>query len=145
MTRRSLLRRGAAFGVGTSALGGLLRSRFVAAQESGEAVELAVWLTEDPGTANAVTELIDEYTRVNPNVTITTTFTGSDIVNPTLIPALNAGEGPDVWMGGIGPGQPAAIIEAGHALDLTPYYCELGWNEIIPEGIVNYTSSGGKL
>jgi raffinose/stachyose/melibiose transport system substrate-binding protein len=145
MTRRGLLQRGAALGLGISALGGALGSPLVAAQESGEAVELAVWLTEDPGTANAVTELIDEYTQVNPNVTITTTFTGSDIVNPTLIPALNAGEGPDVWMGGTGPGQPAAIIEAGHALDLTPYFCELGWNEIIPEGIVNYTSSGGKL
>ena len=48
-------------------------------------------------------------------------------------------------MGGTGPGQPQAIIEAGHALDLTPYFCELGWNEIIPEEIVNYTSSDGKL
>jgi raffinose/stachyose/melibiose transport system substrate-binding protein len=145
MTRRGLLQRGAALGLGTTALGGVLGSRIAAAQESGEPAELAVWLTEDPGTANAVTELIAEYAQVNPNVTITTTFTGSDIVNPTLIPALNAGEGPDVWMGGTGPGQPAAIIEAGHALDLTPYFCELGWNEIIPEGIVNYTSSDGKL
>ena len=61
------------------------------------------------------------------------------------MPALNAGEGPDIWAGGTGPGQPQAIIEAGHALDLTPYFCELGWNEIIPEEIVNYTSSDGKL
>ena len=48
-------------------------------------------------------------------------------------------------MGGTGPGQPAAIVAAGHALDLTPYFCELGWNETIPETIVNYTSSDGKL
>jgi raffinose/stachyose/melibiose transport system substrate-binding protein len=143
MTRRGLLQRGAALGLSASAFGSVLSSQAVAAQD--EPVELAVWLTEDPGTANAVTELIAEYMQENPNVTITTTFTGSDIVNPTLIPALNAGEGPDVWMGGTGPGQPAAIIEAGHALDLTPYFCDLGWNEIIPAGIVNYTSSDGKL
>jgi raffinose/stachyose/melibiose transport system substrate-binding protein len=145
MTRRGLLQRGAALGLGASAFGSLVSSRAAVAQESGEPVELAIWLTEDPGTVNAVTELIDEYMQANPNVTISTTFTGSDIVNPSLIPALNAGEGPDVWAGGTGPGQPAAIIEAGHALDLTPYFCELGWNEVIPEGIVNYTSSDGKL
>ena len=81
----------------------------------------------------------------NPNVHVESTFFGSDLFNPTLVPALNAGEGPDIWAGGTGPGQPAAIIEAGHALDLTPYFCELGWNEIIPEQIVNYTSSDGKL
>ena len=145
MTRRGLLRRGAALGLSASALGGVLGSGAVAAQESGEPAELTIWLSGEPGTTNAVTEIIDEYMQENPNVTITTTFVGSSLFNPTLVPALNAGEGPDVWMGGSGPGQPAAIIEAGHALDLTPYFCELGWNEIIPEGIVNYTSSGGKL
>jgi hypothetical protein len=81
----------------------------------------------------------------HPNVTIETTFVGSSLFNPTLLPALNAGEGPDIWMGGTGPGQPAAIVAAGHALDLTPYFCEMGWNETIPDTIVNYTSSGGKL
>ena len=143
MTRRGLLRRSAALGLGASALGGALGSRVVTAQD--QPVELTIWLNGEPGTVNAVTEILDEYMQENPNVTITTTFVGSSLFNPTLVPALNAGEGPDVWMGGSGPGQPAAIIEAGHALDLTPYFCELGWNEIIPEGIVNYTSSDGKL
>jgi raffinose/stachyose/melibiose transport system substrate-binding protein len=143
MTRRGLLRRGAALGLGASALGGVLGSRVIAAQD--EPVELTIWLNGEPGTVNAVTEILDEYMQEHPNVTITTTFVGSSLFNPTLVPALNAGEGPDVWMGGSGPGQPAAIIEAGHALDLTPYFCELGWDEVIPEGIVNYTSSDGKL
>jgi raffinose/stachyose/melibiose transport system substrate-binding protein len=143
MTRRGLLRRGAALGLGASALGSALGSPAVAAQD--EPVELTIWLNGEPGTVNAVTEILDEYMQEHPNVTITTTFVGSSLFNPTLVPALNAGEGPDVWMGGSGPGQPAAIIEAGHALDLTPYFCELGWDEVIPEGIVNYTSSDGKL
>jgi raffinose/stachyose/melibiose transport system substrate-binding protein len=143
MSRRVLLQRGAALGLGASALSGVFGSRAVSAQD--EPVELTIWLNGEPGTVNAVTEILDEYMQENPNVTITTTFVGSSLFNPTLVPALNAGEGPDVWMGGSGPGQPAAIIEAGHALDLTPYFCELGWDEIIPEGIVNYTSSDGKL
>ena len=144
MTRRGLLGSGMALGLGASTFGSLLSARAMT-QESGEPIELTVSLSDDPGSATVITEIFDEYMQENPNVNITTTFVGSDIVNPTLLPALNAGEGPDVWMAGTGPGQPAAIIEAGHALDLTPYFCELGWNEVIPEGIVNYTSSEGKL
>ena len=143
MSRRGLLRRGAALGFGMSALGSMFGSRAVDAQD--QPVDLTIWLNGEPGTVNAITEILDEYMQENPNVTITTNFVGSSLFNPTLVPALNAAEGPDVWMGGTGPGQPAAIIEAGHALDLTPYFCELGWNEIIPEEIVNYTSSNGKL
>ena len=92
----------------------------------------------------AFSEIVDEYMQENPNVHVELTFFGSDLFNPTLVPALNAGEGPDIWAFGTGPGQPQAIIEAGHALDLTPYFCSLGWNEIIPEQIVNYTSSDGQ-
>lgn len=144
VSRRGLLRGGAALGLGATALGGFGARRGYA-QASGEPVDLTIWLNGEPGTVNAVTEILDQYMQENPNVTVETTFVGSSLFNPTLVPALNAGEGPDVWMGGSGPGQPQAIIEAGHALDLTPYFCELGWNEIIPEQIVNYTSSDGKL
>ena len=146
VTRRGVLRGGAAFGLGAAALSGFGARRGFA-QESGEPVNLTIWLNGEPGTVNAVTEILDAYMQENPNVTVETTFVGSSLFNPTIVPALNAGEGPDVWMGGSGPGQPQAIVEAGHALDLTPYYCdpEFGWNEIIPEEIVNYTSSDGKL
>jgi raffinose/stachyose/melibiose transport system substrate-binding protein len=145
LSRRRLLRRGAALGLGAAAAAGLGSGRRAAAQESGEPVSLTVWLNGEPGTVNAVTEILDQYMQENPNVTVETTFVGSSLFNPTLLPALNAGEGPDIWMGGTGPGQPAALIAAGHALDLTPYFCELGWSEVIPEEIVNYTSSDGKL
>jgi raffinose/stachyose/melibiose transport system substrate-binding protein len=143
MTRRALLRQGAVLSLGASALGSMLGSRTIAAQD--QPVELTIWLEGEPGTVTAFSEIIDEYMQENPNVTVELTYFGSDLFNPTLVPALNAGEGPDIWAGGTGPGQPAAIIEAGHALDLTPYFCELGWNEIIPEGVVNTTSSDGKL
>lgn len=143
LTRRGLLASGAALGmVGTLTR---LPGQRVFAQEASGPANLTIWLEGEPGTVNAVTEIIDEYRQAHPDVTVETTFVGSSLFNPTLVPALNAGEGPDIWMGGTGPGQPAAIIEAGHALDLTPYFCELGWNEVIPEGIVNYTSSDGKL
>jgi raffinose/stachyose/melibiose transport system substrate-binding protein len=143
MTRRGLLRRGAALGVSSSIFGGVLSSGTVTAQD--QPVELTIWLEGEPGTVTAFSEIIDEYMQENPNVAVELTYFGSDLFNPTLVPALNAGEGPDIWAGGTGPGQPAAIIDAGHALDLSPYFCELGWNEAIPEGVVNTTSSDGKL
>jgi raffinose/stachyose/melibiose transport system substrate-binding protein len=93
-----------------------------------EDVTLNVWIAGEPGTVNAQTELLDEYQRLHPNVTIETTFQGTELVNPSLLPALGSGSGPDVWAGGTGPGQPASIIDAGYALDL------------IPPTIVDYTS-----
>lgn len=144
-TRRGLLKRAGALGLGGSLLaaraGGLAA---LAAQET-EPVTLDVWIGGDPGTTDSMTEIFDEYMQLHPNVTINSTFVGSDLFNPTLLPALNAGEGPDIFGFGVGPGQPAAIIDAGHALDLTPYFCELGWVDIIPESIVDVTSSDGKL
>lgn len=144
LSRRGLMGRGMIAGVGLAAGMSLGKAPWAAARQD-EPVTLTLWLGGEPGTVNAFTELIEGYMQENPNVTVETTFVGSDLFNPTLVPALNAGEGPDIWAGGTGPGQPAAIIEAGHALDLTPYFCSRGWNEVIPEQIVNYTSSDGKL
>jgi raffinose/stachyose/melibiose transport system substrate-binding protein len=107
--------------------------------------KIVIWQGGDPGTVNAFTRLAEQYMEEHPDVEIETTFVGSDLFNPTLLPALNAGTGPDIYATGTGPGQPAAIIEAGHALNLTQFYCEKGWNEVIPEWVVNQTSSDGKL
>jgi raffinose/stachyose/melibiose transport system substrate-binding protein len=139
--RRRLIGRGAALAAGGALLGtGSIRP--VLAQDE-EPVTIDVWLGGEPGTANSYTEIFEQYQETHPNVTINSTFVGSDLFNPTLLPALNAGEGPSVWMGGTGPGQPAAIIDAGHPLDLTSYYCELDWD--IPEEVVSVTSSDGML
>jgi len=108
-------------------------------------VNLTLWLKGQEGTVNAYTELADAYTAQHPNVTFEVSYMGDDLVSPALLPALNAGTGPDIWAAGIGPGQPAAVVNAGHALDLTPYYKELGWDKIIPRAVIDRTSSNGKL
>lgn len=111
----------------------------------GDKITLTYWMGGEPGTVDARTQLIDEYMKEHPNVEVKTTFMGSELVSPSILPALNAGTGPDIFGAGTGPGQPAAIINAGHALDLTPFYYEFGWNKVIPPTVVNYTSSNGKL
>jgi raffinose/stachyose/melibiose transport system substrate-binding protein len=107
--------------------------------------EIELWLGGEPGTVNVFTELADAYMAEHPDVSINTTFVGSDLFNPTLVPALSAGEGPDVFQFGTGPGQPAAVIGSGLVLDLTSYYFELGWDKVIPATVVSTTSSDGKL
>ncbi len=116
-----------------------------AAGDEGAKTKIVIWQGGDPGTVNVFTRLAEQYVKDHPNVEIENTFVGSDLFNPTLLPALNAGTGPDIYATGTGPGQPAAIIEAGHALNLNQFYCEKGWNKIIPEWVVNQTSSDGKL
>ncbi len=115
------------------------------APAAGEKVKLTMWMGGEPGTVNSFSRLIEAYMQEHPDVEVESTFIGSDLFNPTLLPALGAGTGPDIFATGTGPGQPAAIIEAGHALDLSRYYCEYGWNDVIPPWVVTQTSSDGKL
>jgi len=84
--------------------------------------EIELWLGGEPGTVNVFTDLAEAYMAEHPDVTITSTFVGSDLFNPALVPALGAGGGPDVFQFGTGPGQPAAVIGSGLVLDLTPHF-----------------------
>jgi len=146
MSRRQLAQSSLGLGLGAAATVVLSRGNLAgAAQIDGAPLTLTIWLGGEPGTVNTYTDIFAEYQQVHPNITIEATFVGSDLFNPSLLPALNAGNGPDVWMGGTGPGQPAAIIGAGLAADLTSYYCSLGWNAVLPESVVETTSSAGKL
>lgn len=108
-------------------------------------VTLSFWLGGDVGSVNEYSKLAEKYTKEFPHVKIKTTFMGGELAPPVLLPALNAGTGPDIWQGGVGPGQAQSIINAGHTLDLTKYYFDLGWDKKIPEDVVTRTSSGGKL
>ena len=88
-----------------------------AAQESGEPINLTIWLEGEPGTVTAFTEIVDEYMQEHPNVKVELTFFGSDLFNPTLVPALNAGEGPDVS----GPSVPVPVSRRRSSRPGTPW------------------------
>lgn len=107
--------------------------------------EIEIWVGGEPGTTNIYDDLAGAYMAANPDVQINVTKVGSDLFNPVLVPSLSGGEGPDVFMYGTGPGQPAAIINGGLVADLTPYYRQYGWDTVIPESIENTTSSDGRL
>jgi raffinose/stachyose/melibiose transport system substrate-binding protein len=113
-------------------------------QETGQQ-NLVVWLSGEPGTVNVYTELLEEFAEAREGLSVEVLFIGSDLFNPTLVPALSSGDGPDVFQFGTGPGQPAAIIQGRLVQDLTDYYFEFGWDQVIPKEVVSQTSSDGKL
>ena len=107
--------------------------------------ELVVWVAGEPGQANVYDHIAEAYNAQGGDVTVTIVKNSSDLFNPALLPALSAGEGPDLFSFGTGPGQPAAVIAGGLVADLTDAYFEHNWSDTIPEGIVMQTSSDGKL
>ena len=107
--------------------------------------EVVVWVAGEPGQANVYDDLASAYNEQNSDVKVTIVKNSSDLFNPALIPALSAGEGPDLFSFGTGPGQPAALIAGGLVADLTDAYFANDWANVIPEGIVVQTSSDGKL
>ncbi len=107
--------------------------------------EVIVWVAGEPGQTTIYDELAETFNASRSDVTVTIVKNSSDLFNPALVPALSAGEGPDLFTFGTGPGQPAALIAGGLVADLTDAYREHGWSETIPEGIIVQTSSDGKL
>lgn len=107
--------------------------------------EVVVWVAGEPGQTTIYDELAEAFNADNPDAKITVVKNSSDLFNPALVPALSAGEGPDLFTFGTGPGQPAALIAGGLVADLTDAYYEHNWGDTIPEGIVIQTSSDGKL
>ncbi|MDD9910265.1 MAG: extracellular solute-binding protein [Ahrensia sp.] len=107
--------------------------------------EVVVWVAGEPGQANVYDHLASAYNEQNADVNVTIVKNSSDLFNPALIPALSAGEGPDLFSFGTGPGQPAALIAGGLVADLTDAYFANDWADVIPQGIVVQTSSDGKL
>ncbi len=107
--------------------------------------EVVVWVAGEPGQTNIYDDLAEAYNAQSSGVKVTIVKNSSDLFNPALIPALSAGEGPDLFSFGTGPGQPAALIAGGLVADLTDAYFANDWSGTIPEGIVVQTSSDGKL
>ena len=126
-------------------MGLLFASTTITASSAFAQEEVIVWVTGEPGQTTVYEAIAEEFNNENSDVKMTVVANSSDIFNPALVPALSAGEGPDVFTYGTGPGQPAALIDSGLVADLTDAYFEHSWSDTIPEAIVSQTSKDGKL
>lgn len=136
MNRRTLMRSG----IAVMSLAAISGAAPAVAQ-----TEIVVWVAGEPGQPVVYEQLAQEYNASHTETNFVIVKNSSDLFNPALVPALSAGEGPELFMFGTGPGQPAALIDAGLVADLTPFYRELGWDRMIPPSVVDITSSEGKL
>ncbi|MDX8433284.1 extracellular solute-binding protein [Mesorhizobium abyssinicae] len=119
---------------------GISAATAVAAQS-----EIQVSVVGEPGETVVYEQLAASYNAEHPETKFVITKNSSDLFNPALIPSLSSGEGPELFVYGTGPGQPAAIIDGGLVADLTGYYKQYGWDKFIPQSVVDVTSSKGKL
>lgn len=127
-------------------------SETVAAEESSpdksneEKIELNIWdLRTEGAGAKMIDEIIAEFMKENPNITVKrTAFKVADLRN-TIKPAINSGEGPDIFSYDAGAGYLGVLANAGLALDLTSHAEELGWNERFHDWALDKTIYNGKL
>lgn len=113
---------------------------------SDEQIELNFWdlRTQDPG-AKMIDTLIENFEKENPNITVKRTAFKVDDLRNTIKPAINSGEGPDVFSYDAGAGYLGVLANAGLALDLESYRAEYGWDDRFHDWALEKTVYNGKL
>ncbi len=111
-----------------------------------EKIELNFWdLRTEGAGAEMIDTLIANFEKENPNVTVKRTAFKVDDLRNTIKPAINSGEGPDVFSYDAGAGYLGVLAKAGLALDLTPYREEYNWDDRFHDWALEKTIYDGKL
>ena len=110
-----------------------------------EKIELNFWdLRTEGAGAEMIDTLIANFEKENPNVTVKRTAFKVDDLRNTIKPAINSGEGPDVFSYDAGAGYLGVLAKAGLALDLTPYREEYNWDDRFHDWALEKTIYDGK-
>ena len=100
--------------------------------------------TEGAG-AKMIDTIIENFEKENPNVTIKrTAFKVADLRN-TIKPAINSGEGPDIFSYDAGAGYLGVLANAGLAMDLSDYREQYKWDDRFHDWALEKTVYDGKL
>lgn len=111
-----------------------------------EPAELVFWdlRVDDPG-ASMIDGIIADFEAANPGVTVTRTAFNVDDLRNTIKPAINSGEGPDVFSYDAGAGYLGVLANSGLALDMTPYVEKYNWNDCFIDWALAKTTYNGKV
>lgn len=111
-----------------------------------EKIELTMWdLRTEGAGAKMIDTIIGDFMKENPNITIKrSAFKVQDLRN-TIKPAINSGEGPDIFSYDAGAGYLGVLAKAGLALDMSAYSDNYGWKERIHDWALEKTTYDGKL
>jgi len=111
-----------------------------------EVIELTLWdvRTEDANAAMIET-IIAGFEAEHKNIKVKhVAFKLEDLRN-TIKPALNSGEGPDIFSYDAGAGYLGVLASAGMALDMTPYSTEFNWADRFHDWALGRSVYDGKL
>lgn len=113
---------------------------------SEEQIEITLWDLRTEETNGAlIDQIIENYEAENPNVTISrSAFTVTDLRN-TIKPAINSGEGPDIFSYDSGAGYLGVLASSGLAYDMTDYAEENGWYDKFHDWALDEATYDGKL
>lgn len=113
---------------------------------SEEPIELNFWdLRTEGAGAKMIDTLIENFQKENPNITVKrTAFKVADLRN-TIKPAINSGEGPDVFSYDAGAGYLGVLAKARLALDLSEYREQYNWDDRFHDWALEKTVYDGKL
>lgn len=117
-----------------------------ASAATNEQIELTLWdvRTEDANAA-MIEAIIAGFEAENPNIKVKhVAFKLEDLRN-TIKPALNSGEGPDIFSYDAGAGYLGVLASSGMALDMTSYSEKFKWGDRFHDWALNRGVYDGKL
>jgi raffinose/stachyose/melibiose transport system substrate-binding protein len=122
----------------------------VSCEKSTEAkgpVELIFWDLRTEGPAvEMIDAIIANFQAANPNIRITRSAFNNEDLRATIKPAINSGEGPDIFSYDAGAGYLGVLANTGMALDLSPYAQKYNWNSRFFDWALAKTKyEGGKI
>ena len=100
----------------------------------GEPFEVSIWLAVNEAVGNFYVDIMDRVAANHPGLTWNMTVHSWEDLGMMLIPAINAGAGPDVFaIGDFSSADMALVIEAGLLADLTPFAERYNWQDRYPD------------
>lgn len=85
---------------------------------------------------NGIKQIISEFEKANPGVTITLTQRATDEHKQALRIAANSDQAPDIFFSWAGLGLGGEFIKSGLALDMSKYYAQYHWDdELLPAAL----------
>ncbi|WP_182113120.1 MULTISPECIES: ABC transporter substrate-binding protein [unclassified Actinotalea] len=114
-------------------------------EESGGDTEVTVWtLTQEPTQKAAWDALVEGFEEANPGITVVTEERATDPHKDALRQVAGTDAGPDLYRYWGGSGLGGELVDVGMSQDLTEYYEEYGWDEVLtPAALQNATQYGG--
>lgn len=113
--------------------------------EAGGSQEITVWqLTMEPSGKEAWEALVAGFEEANPDITVNTEERATDAHKDALRQAAGTDSGPDIYRYWGGSGLGGELVDVGMSADLTDYYEEYGWADLLtPAALENATQYGG--